>query len=109
MTPISRELLAPSLDRFGRSLTLPAAAYTDWSVFRWEQKHFFDEAWVEWNGWSFVNAGGDAPPFEDHVGNLGDLLRNYDCTDLVVGARPDYVMTHRLVPLAPNRTAVECK
>jgi Rieske 2Fe-2S family protein len=118
VTPISRELLAPSLDRFGRSLTLPAAAYTDWSVFRWEQKHFFDEAWicigrtgpenarkgrvVEWNGWSFVNAGGAAPPFEDHVGNLGDLLRNYDCADLVVGARHDYEISANWKILAEN-------
>jgi len=28
--------------------------------------------------------------------------------DLVISAHPDYVMTHRLVPLAPNRTWVEC-
>ena len=46
MTPIARELLAPSLNQFGRSSTLPAEAYTDWSVFRWEQEHFFDESWV---------------------------------------------------------------
>ena len=46
MTPIARELLAPSLDPFGHSSTLPAEAYTDGSVFRWEQKHFFDRGWV---------------------------------------------------------------
>jgi Rieske 2Fe-2S family protein len=28
--------------------------------------------------------------------------------DLLVSAHPDYVMTHRLVPLAPDRTWVEC-
>ena len=28
--------------------------------------------------------------------------------DLIISAHPDYVMTHRLVPLAPNRTWVEC-
>lgn len=28
--------------------------------------------------------------------------------NLLVSAHPDYVMTHRLTPLAPNRTAVEC-
>ena len=42
MTPISCELLAPSLDTFGRSSTLPAEAYTTGSVIRWEQEHFFD-------------------------------------------------------------------
>ena len=28
--------------------------------------------------------------------------------NLLVSAHPDYVMTHRLVPLAPDRTRVEC-
>jgi len=28
--------------------------------------------------------------------------------NLLVSAHPDYVMVHRLVPLAPNRTWVEC-
>ena len=28
--------------------------------------------------------------------------------NLIVSAHPDYVMTHRLTPLAPGRTAVEC-
>jgi hypothetical protein len=46
VTPIARELLAPSLASFGRSVTLPAEAYAGWSVFRWEQEHFFDEGWV---------------------------------------------------------------
>ncbi len=46
MTPIARQLLAPSLDSFGRSSTLPAEAYADWSVFGWEQGHFFDGGWV---------------------------------------------------------------
>ena len=84
MTPIAREVLAPSLDTFGRSFPLPEA-YTDWSVFRWEQERFFDESWdcagrsgevapaddgrvVGWHGWSFINARGDAEAFEDHVG-----------------------------------------
>ena len=107
MTPIARELLAPSLDPFGRSITLPAEAYTDWSVFRWEMKHFFHESWVcagragdlanagdwrvvEWHGWTFANASGDAPAFEDHVGNLEELIRSYACAELVIGARHDY-------------------
>jgi phenylpropionate dioxygenase-like ring-hydroxylating dioxygenase large terminal subunit len=107
VTPIARELLAPSLDTFGRSSTLPAEAYTAASVFRWEQEHFFDRGWVcvgraggiedsvdqrvaEWQGWLFANASGDAPPFEEHVGNLEDLVRNHGCEELVVAARHDY-------------------
>jgi phenylpropionate dioxygenase-like ring-hydroxylating dioxygenase large terminal subunit len=46
VTPIARELLAPSLDTFGSSSTLPAEAYTAESVFRWEKEHFFDRGWV---------------------------------------------------------------
>lgn len=29
-------------------------------------------------------------------------------TNLLISAHPDYVMTHRLMPLAPNRTWIEC-
>jgi phenylpropionate dioxygenase-like ring-hydroxylating dioxygenase large terminal subunit len=107
VTPIARELLAPSLDTFGRSSTLPAEAYTAESVFRWELEHFFDRGWVcagraggqqedgdqrvvVWQGWLFANASGDAPPFEEHAGNLEDLIRNYGCEDLVVAVRYDY-------------------
>ena len=107
MTPIARELLAPSLGAFGRSSTLPAAAYTDASVFRWEQERFFDRGWVcagraggddevgnqrvvEWQGWLFANVSGDAPTFEEHVGNLEDLVRDYGCAELVVAASQSY-------------------
>jgi hypothetical protein len=77
VTPISRELLAPSLDTFGRSSTLPAETYTDGSVLQWELERFFDRGWVcvgraggleyagdrrvvDWHGWRFANAS-DAP------------------------------------------------
>src|SRR5918997_3679756 len=80
VTPIARELLAPSLDAFGRSSTLPAAAYTDASVFRWEQERFFDRGWVcagragggdeggnqrvgGGEGGGFAHVTGEAPPF----------------------------------------------
>jgi len=46
VTPIARESLAPSLAPFGHSSTLPAEAYTDESVFRWEQDRLFDQSWV---------------------------------------------------------------
>jgi phenylpropionate dioxygenase-like ring-hydroxylating dioxygenase large terminal subunit len=107
VTPIARELLTPSLDTFGHSSTLPAEAYTAGSVFRWEQEHFFDRGWVcagragglevagnrrvvEWQGWLFANASGDAPAFEEHVGNLEELVRNHGCEELVVASGHDY-------------------
>ena len=120
MTPIARKLLAPSLDTFGRSSTLPAEAYTAWSVFRWEQEHFFDRSWVcagragdpreetgdrrgaEWQGWHFANASGDAPTFEEHAGNLEELVRSYGCEELVVAARRDYQIAANWKILAEN-------
>jgi hypothetical protein len=66
LTPIARELLAPSLNPFGRSITLPAAAYTDWSVFRWEQEHFFQESWI----------CGPLSPREDAVYQLITIVAN---------------------------------
>lgn len=45
---------------------------------------------AEWHGWVFVNASGDAPPFEDHVRGLEGLLGRYEPERLVVGARHDY-------------------
>jgi len=200
--PIARELLAPSLDPFGSSITLPAGAYTDWSVFRWEQENFFHGSWVcigradglenagdqravslglesvllvrgedgalrafynvcrhrghellpvggeacgkfvrcpyhawaygldgelkgspgfgradgfdkaghrlvpmrvvGWHGWLFANASGDAPPFEEHVGNLEVLIQNYGCEELVAGARHDYEIAANWKILAEN-------
>jgi Rieske 2Fe-2S family protein len=119
VTPIARELLTPSLDTFGRSSTLPAEAYTAGSVLRWEKEHFFDRGWVcagraggtevagdrrvvEWQGWFFVNASVDAPTFEEHAGNLEDLVRNYGCEDLVVAARHDYQIAANWKILAEN-------
>jgi Rieske 2Fe-2S family protein len=119
VTPIARELLAPSLKSFGRSSTLPAEAYTDGSVFRWEQERFFGRSWVcrgraeslayaaegravEWQGWLFVNVSGDTSPFEEHVGNLEDLIRNYACEELVVAASHDYRVAANWKILAEN-------
>jgi glycine betaine catabolism A len=45
---------------------------------------------VEWHGWLFANASGDAPAFGDHIGNLGELIKNHRPEELVAGARHDY-------------------
>jgi hypothetical protein len=57
---------------------------------------------AEWHGWVFANAGGDAPPFEEHAGNLDGLIRNYGCGELVVGARHDYEISANWKILAEN-------
>ena len=57
--PIAREHLAPSLAPFGHSSTLPAEAYTDPSVLRWEREHFFDRSWVCVGRAAGLEAAGD--------------------------------------------------
>src|SRR3712207_8418836 len=42
---------------------------------------------AEWEGWLFANASGEAPPFEEHVGNLGELIGNHRSGELVTAAR----------------------
>jgi glycine betaine catabolism A len=57
---------------------------------------------VEWHGWLFANASGDAPPFGEHVGNLGEMIQNHDCEGLVVAARHDYQIAANWKILAEN-------
>jgi glycine betaine catabolism A len=45
---------------------------------------------AEWQGWVFANASGEAVPFEEHVGNLGDMIGNHGAGELVTAARQDY-------------------
>jgi glycine betaine catabolism A len=45
---------------------------------------------VEWHGWFFANASGDAPAFGEHIGNLGELIKNHRPEELVTTARHDY-------------------
>ena len=45
---------------------------------------------VTWQGWLFVNATGDAPPFADYLGALAELLLPYRMPQLRLGARHDY-------------------
>ncbi|MFF5295300.1 aromatic ring-hydroxylating oxygenase subunit alpha [Paractinoplanes globisporus] len=43
-----------------------------------------------WEGWLFVNATGEAPPFADHLGDLDGLLRPYRPAELRLRAAHDY-------------------
>src|SRR5690349_4516861 len=45
---------------------------------------------VTWHGWVFVNAGGQAPPFDRYVGGMAGIVAPYRAGDLVVGARHTY-------------------
>ena len=45
-----------------------------------------------WQGWVFVNALGNEPSFEAHLGGLTDLVAPYRPESLVLGATHDYVV-----------------
>jgi Rieske 2Fe-2S family protein len=45
---------------------------------------------VEWHGWIFVDASGEAGPFEDHVAGLEEIVSPYEPARLVVGGTHEY-------------------
>jgi Rieske 2Fe-2S family protein len=45
---------------------------------------------TEWHGFVFVNADGQAPPFDAYVRGLDGLVAPYRCADLVVAASHEY-------------------
>lgn len=47
---------------------------------------------AEWHGWIFVNATSDAPAFEEHVGNLEELIARWRPERMFVGASHEYVV-----------------
>jgi Rieske 2Fe-2S family protein len=57
---------------------------------------------VDWHGWLFVNALGDAPPFHEHLGTLDTLVAPYDPGSLVVRARHEYQVHANWKILAEN-------
>lgn len=46
----------------------------------------------EWHGWVFVNASGDAPPLDRHLGGLSAEIERWAPERLVVGAAHSYEM-----------------
>jgi len=57
---------------------------------------------VEWLGWIFVNASGDAASFASHVGGLGDVVQPYEPGRLLVAARHEYVVAANWKLIAEN-------
>ena len=47
---------------------------------------------AEWHGWVFVNAVGDAPAFDEYVGNLDELIAPWEPERIFVAAPHDYVI-----------------
>jgi len=47
---------------------------------------------AEWHGWVFVNASGDAPAFEEHVGGLAELVAPWRPERMFVAETHEYVV-----------------
>jgi Rieske 2Fe-2S family protein len=45
---------------------------------------------ARWHGWLFLNASGDAQPFEEWIGNADIAVRDYSPARLLLGARHEY-------------------
>jgi glycine betaine catabolism A len=45
---------------------------------------------AEWHGWVFVDAGGDAPPIQDHAGVLEDVISDYEAERLSLALAHTY-------------------
>jgi glycine betaine catabolism A len=45
---------------------------------------------AEWLGWAFTNVSGDGPSLAEHMGNLDEIVRDYEPERLVVAATRDY-------------------
>jgi Rieske 2Fe-2S family protein len=46
----------------------------------------------EWHGWVFANAGGDALPLAEYLGNLDGLVAPWEAERMFVGASHEYVI-----------------
>jgi Rieske 2Fe-2S family protein len=47
---------------------------------------------AQWQGWVFINASGDAPPFMEHLGEVDRMISPYNCDQLVIADRHSYVV-----------------
>lgn len=103
--PLDRAALERSVRPFGRSVSLPAPAYSSSDVLAWERERFFAPSWmclgragvhrrvegqIERGGWVFARR--DATGIDDvrQFGNLWELLAPWEPERLVVAARHTY-------------------
>jgi phenylpropionate dioxygenase-like ring-hydroxylating dioxygenase large terminal subunit len=70
-----------------------APRYNDLPAFDASEHSLVPLRVVEWKGWVFANASGDAPDFSEHVGSLDALTADHECERLVGLARHDYVVS----------------
>ena len=61
---------------------------------------------AEWHGWLFLNASGDAGPFEEQIGNLEVVVDGYAPESLRLGARHEYELQANWKIVVENYT--EC-
>lgn len=69
-----------------------ATQFMDTENFNKEEWPLLEVRSVEWFGWIFINASGDAPEFSEWVGNLTGVVAPWDPTDMVVGESHKYTL-----------------
>jgi len=98
------ELLEPGMSRNLRAIKCPYHAWvyrldgTLGAAPRFGELDGFDKEQYplvvarihEWHGWVFVDAGGTAPSFDEHVGNLQDLITPWEPERLFVAETHEY-------------------
>jgi glycine betaine catabolism A len=101
--PLDPAAVAAVIAPVGRARTLPAAAYIDPDVFAWEQRWFFDHAWVCIGRTSDMPAPGDQRALT--VGTSGVLLVRDHTGDLAVFANACRHRGHELLPCGADTTS----
>lgn len=100
----AHELLAPETCAHARTIRCPYHGWTygldgtlkaaprtgDEPGFDFREHGLAPARTVVWHGWVFINATGDAPSFEEWVGELEDLVRPYEPERLRPGAAKTY-------------------
>jgi phenylpropionate dioxygenase-like ring-hydroxylating dioxygenase large terminal subunit len=79
-----------------------ASSFRELEGFETSEFPLIDVGVAEWGGWAFVNASGDAPPFEEHVGNLGEVLGAYEPERLRPAAEHGYTIEANWKLIAEN-------
>jgi len=118
IAPVDAQAIRAALrSTLGASRTLPPEAYLSEEVLAWERSHFFEGSWVclgraeelsgpgvvrEWHGWAFADASGYALPFEEHVGNLDELVAPWEPERLFVAAKHEYVVNANWKTITEN-------
>jgi glycine betaine catabolism A len=79
-----------------------APRFTDHRDFDADEHGLLSVPCRQWCGWLFVDASAEAPPFDEYVGGLADLLAPYQTDRLVRLRRHEYIVAANWKLIAEN-------